>query len=450
MEALVPIDVGNALSLTDRSQPWSRWCSRSIRGVDLNSNRLEATPRLHTQENPLDNEDTAHALRQFFAIPEDFYEVALETRPYWQSNITYWDSTMLGQVIFPTPVSKTEGFQPRLQKTRREFVTQVPGLVSSLESIGKNDPTTKVWNEEFVLIRLTPSSKNALPVPLELAPDLEIRIAFDENSKTASIHDVRLVRRNELDVLLPQNTMDTRFVRRTCVYSRKSALDPSITRFIQSSNLDIWGTGRLKTPTNLHLLIPPHSIGPTSDGSNIRRLRQFKHHHVEYTFASLDHRTEIRIPFRQQPGERADLTYTSIEAGKIGGRRDELCIQQPTKPKKIYEVDFEDVSDHHYKEDGDHVDATVNDGDDEHHSASLLRKANALIYSIENPILQNGAERKGYGVGKAQARINKARAREEEVRMAERARAKAKVGTEMRVGGRLRKVPTTKVRRTEG
>ncbi len=400
-DILVPIDAGNALSITERTQQWSRWCSRSTRQVDLQSQREGAAVRLNTLESPLDRKAVARVLTQFFAAPTDKYEVAKETISHWVSNISYWDSALLGQVLFPTQGFKgaaksNAGLQPKLAGMRREFVTLVPGLVNSLENFGLSSIDPKAWDEEFLLIRLMPSFKNTLPVPLEVVPELEIRVFFDESNRTISIRDVRLVRRIELDLLLPENTMDLRFIRRACVYSRKGGLDAQIKKFVQDSYLDIWGSGRLKTPSGLTISIPPYALGPISDG---RSSKSFEQEKVEYTFASLEHRCEIGVPFRQ-PGSWADLTYTSIEAGKIGGRRDELGLKQPKRMKNAQATDEEEAIDD---------EAIV---DDEQDSASLLRKANALINTIEKPP-DNGIKEPGHGTGSAQRQLNRAKAREE-------------------------------------
>lgn len=428
-DILVPIDVGTSLPLTERAQQWSRWCSRSTRQVDLKKQREGAPVFLNTLENPLDRKAVTSSLADFFAAPIDMYEVSESTKYQWVSNISYWDSALLGQVLFPASTfkgsgKKDPGLQPKLAKSRREFVTLVPGLVRSLETFGLEtiDPTT--WAEEFLLIRLIPSLKDTLPIPLEVLPELEFRIFFDQENQTTSIRDVRLVRRSELDLLLPENTMDIRFIRRACVYSRKGNLDHSISTFIQNSNLDIWGTSRLRTPTTLTLNIPPHSLGPIADG---RSSAAIEGELVEYTFSSLEHRSEIGVPFRQQ-GSWADLTYTSIEAGKMGGRRDELGLRQPKRMRNATPQDEHiDAIDHAAEEEENKDENPVNDSQ---HSASLLLKANALINNIENPPSnETGAKQYGHGVGSASRDLHRAKLKEERLKLYEAAATskKAKV-----------------------
>lgn len=441
----VPIDVGSALSLADRHQLWSRWCSRSIREINIKNQQEGAVTRPNTLENPLDRKATARALHQFFVAPNDIYDTSKETISQWVSNISYWDSVLLGQVLFPshgykgkdaTPkASKTDsGLQPKVTDRRRQFVTAVPGLIRALEDFGLETIDPKTWNEEFLLIRLVPSFKNSLPVPLEVVPDLEIRIFFDDSSKTSSIRDVRLVRTNELDLLLPQNTMDLRFIRRACVYSRKGGLDTQIRQFVQESNLDIWGSGRLKTPNSLKISIPRHALGSISDG---RSTEGYAHEQVEYTFASLEHKCEVGVPFRQ-PGSWADLTYTTIEAGKIGGRRDELGLKQPRRPKNAHETDEN-------KSKGE--EAIL---DDEQHSASLLRKANGLINHIENPP-DTEIKRQGHEVRSVQRRFDRVGARKKErespLRI-RRNREEIRAGRTPGFGNVGRRVPGKRIYRT--
>lgn len=444
-DVLVPVDVGNGLSLTDRSQHWSRWCGRSVRAIDPKDQQKASTPALNTFNDPLNQKTIRPALKNFFATAVEKHEVAEKTRPHWKSNVTYWDSVTLGQVIFPAPRSKTEGVhakpdskkpgsQPRLNQGHREFVTRVPGVVGLLENIGLGNLATTTLNEEFLLIRLNPSIDNTVSVPFGALPDLEIRIAFDQISKTPTIRDVRLVLRAELDLLLLQNTMDLRFARRTCVYSRGGGLDPSIEQFIQDSHLDIRSGGRLRTPPGLTLSIPPHALGPILDG---RSGDGFEHEQVEYTFTGLEHRNDMVFPFHKS-GSWADLTYTIVEAGKLGGRRDELCLKQLRQLEKAKTDDDEDASEQ-----------KTDEISDDRYLSSLTQTTNALINMIEDPP-QNGVVRPGYGVGSAQRDLHRAKAREENSQLSGRAKAnfdRTKAGRVVPIEDLVRKVPGERVRR---
>ena len=410
---VVPIDVGSGLSMVDRFQHWSRWSSPSTRSIRS------------TQRAAQEYKQITNAFRQLFKVAGRSYQEALETELHWQSDITYWDSVTLGQIVFPTSniPSKQELFQPSLQKTPREFVTLVPGLLSSLEIMGRNRNSKPRSMEEFLLIRLTPSHKNNLPVPIEALPDLEIKILFDQDSKTSSIRGVRLVIKEELDVLQPRNTVDLRFTRRTCVYALEDGLDSTIQQFVNDSNLDIRGTGRFKTPSGLSMVIPPHSIGLSRDGQAKDTLEQMRRARVEYDFASLDHRSEIGVDMRG-PGPLTYFTYTSIEAGITGGRRDELVIKHLTEPyhtppvnrkrlkgvspgEDYYDDDYDSVGMHYYN----------------NFSGHLLRRTNWLVFRMEQQP-KPGRNRKIYSVGSVQRGVNKARTLEERTQQRRKKRSR--------------------------
>ena len=428
-QIFVPIDVGNGLPMRDRFRQWSRWSSRSIRRILRESDQpVNSPPHLVTQENPLRKKETARGLRQFLTVPDSIHRPTLKMRAYWKSDITLFDSATFGQVIYPTPFlkSKRAGTPSFLKKIPREFVNLVPGLVNSLATMESRGSAP---DNEFLLIRLTPSYKSSLPVPLEIVPDLEIRVFFDKDSKTTPFYEVRLVHRKELDILLPRNTMDLRFARQTCVYSQKDGLHPSIHQFINDSNLDIRGTSRLKTPAGLSLVIPLHSVGQIHDGSTTTGSVQEKHIQVEYEFASLDHRSEIQVPMHE-PGSSAILTYTVIEAGKVGGRREELVLKQKQsiEPKKVIsQVDSTK------KISPNSEDATAVVIDTENPSASLLRKADALLNRIENPRNRVRVKLESTGVGSTQRDLNRAKAREEMRQELKRNRAGGKKLTTARL-----------------
>ena len=381
-----PVDVGNVLQLMSRNQQWSRWCSPDIRQNEFKYRKPSSIAALNTSASPLScDRIAADSLNEFFAPPEEEHEAELKSGPCWQSRVSYLDSAVLGQVLFPTAAAeqkaasiqaKSKGVKDvKIQYEsglwRREFMTQVPGMLQMFEAFRAVASGPDLGSEEFLNIRLTPSFKNtSLPIPIEVLPDLEIRIWLDNGSKTATVRHARLVHSKTLDLLLPQKIVDLRFFRQTCVYWRCGRLDPQIQQFVQDSNLDIWGTERLRTPTELTLEIPLNAIKTHT----FPAMDQPATILAEYTFASLEHHSELRIPFREQD-PRTDLTYTSIEGGKIGGRRDELALRHVGDPVQNT-ADFDEESDK-----GSVAQSAVFD---RANSVSLLSKANALINMIES------------------------------------------------------------------
>ena len=344
----VPVSVGSKLSLLDRNQEWSRWCSPHTQGQAGEKEDKDRTLPSSSLRGPgtqaIHGKSAFNAVKSFFGAPDDTtYKICRNNTPHWVQETEYHDSVKFGQVLFPLNLAQgvaealrdqkkkikkkgrvtrpvdTNSISRKSSKQARKFVPLVPGLVQSLESVG---PLEK--SEEFLQVRLSPSSKNlSLPVPVKALPDLEMRIFFDDENKTTSIKDVRLVTKKEKDFLQPQNIVDLRFIREQRVYgnAKDDDIDPRIMSFVQNSNFNIWGTERLKTPLGLSLSIPAHAVQPHNgfDPKNHETLQ------VEYTSLGLEHRSSVTIPY-QGSNSWPTLTYTNIEAGRIGGRRDELSL----------------------------------------------------------------------------------------------------------------------------
>ena len=89
---------------------------------------------------------------------------------------------------------------------------------------------------------------------------------------------------------------------------------PEIEEFLDMSNLDIWGTERIRTPSSLCLPIPRYV--PRGSETITQPL------YVDYGFASLEHCSKLFT-------DRADtqrIVFTMIEAGRTGGRSEQLSV----------------------------------------------------------------------------------------------------------------------------
>ena len=373
----VPIDVGSGLALIHRNQQWSRWCSPNARQVkEVKAERGEPS-----SPSPLDNAKAVNTLNKFLAPAQQHHELPWKASPYWQPNTVHSDSVTLGHVVFSGPLAakrlapnqaKTEAIKDdqkvaRLNNIPREFVSSIAGVFRLLQPLGS--VTSNPAIAEYMQIHLTPSL-GTLPVPMEVLPNLEIRIKLNNNTMTTSIDYVRLVYSKHLDFMLPQNTVDLRFIRGSSVYwQTEGPCDPRIQQFIQDSNFNIWGTDRLRTPTELALEIPAHAMRPYKGlpGEKIPGAML-----VDYTFSSLEHRSELLIPIGKA-GEWSHLTYTNIEAGKLGGRRDELTLTDPMESGTA-------LPGHEERDAIAQIDIAKKSN-----PAALLSKINTLINAIENP-----------------------------------------------------------------
>ena len=402
---LVPVHVGNKMSLLDRNQEWSRWCNphngnqverkEKIDEVPLSS--LLATPE--TQAKKLHGASGVDAAKSFFAMPDDaIYKNCKPPASFWASEIEYHDSVTFGQILFPTKLASSIADAIRksknntkaggnikpignreigliLMKQPREFVPLVPGLVHSLGSF--QSPKER---DDFVEIRLSPSPKNlSLPVPVSALPDLEIRVSIDDESKATSIKDVRLVNRLEKDFLQPHRIVDLRFIREQHVYAGNDDIDPCITAFVQNSELNLLGTERLKTPAGLSLSIPSLAVYPHKDFAP----KNYDTLLVDYTSLGLEVRSSVTVPY-QESNSWPTLTYTSIEAGRVGGRRDELSLNRvrfTSDSPPINDMEFDPAA-----LGGDTPSSLYN----AFHTSVLFRKTAALIDTVEAMGGKNG------------------------------------------------------------
>lgn len=411
-----PVEVGSRLSLVDRNQQWSRWCSPQTENPTRRKQVKDGSPPSGIPAGPatqaMHGKLAFDTVKSFFKAPDDTsHKLCNNNSPYWAPEIEHHDSVKLGQVLFPADKAKSianaleqnrkktkkTGHKPRPNdipsirfksaKIPRVFLPLVPGLVRSLENLGSLEKS-----EEFLQIRLSPSSKNAsLPVPINALPDLEIMIFTDHDRKTTSIKDVRLVTGKEKDFLQPENVVDLRFIRNQYVYAKDDCIDPCILSFVQDSNLDIWGTGSLKAPLDLSLSIPALAIR-SHNGFDPKSYETLL---VNYAYFGLEHRSSLTIPY-QDRDSWPTLTYTNIEAGRIGGSRDELSLHSLRfVSKQLPRTDPESAA----------VSIDEESLSDDDHTAILFQKTADLIESIELA----GMEKSAHGLTMPEIRRRRSR-----------------------------------------
>ena len=346
-------------------------------------------------------------MKSFFGKPDDTsYKTCSTNTPYWTQDIEYHDSVKFGQVLFPASIEDTVTNKKlhdqrkskiemkdiinkpwkKVLREHRDFLPLVPSLLQTVESVR---PLKK--SEEYLQVRLFPSSKNtSLPVPVKALPDLEIKVAFDDKNKTVSIKDVRLVTTIEQDYLQPRSVVDLRFIRKQCVYAN-AKVDPCISAFVGNSNLDIWGTERLSTPLGLSLSIPTLSV-QSHRGFDPKAHESLL---VDYASLGLEHRSSLTFLY-QDPDSWPTLSYTNVEAGRIGGRRDELSLhshrflsqQQQRQQPSTTSTDPAHPSSSSSAPAVDTETETLSEDD---HAAILHHKTAALVKSIEQSGREGGA-----------------------------------------------------------
>ena len=326
--ASYPIESGSGLPLEDRHIQWSRWLSPEI----ATNEDLIRSARVLRKRTARGNE-TVRRRAKFFLEEQvkkrNLYEVPTDIAPYWTPFLFSDTGAKIGQIVFPTTSvqtaegllrqteleSKNAGFEQYMANARREFLTTIPGLVDSLRKLNYESNHSEDLN---ITLSPTPPA-NSPPQLTDALPSLELQIGLSEYHQHATLGTSRLVVKDkEVDIILPGNVVDLRLSRRTLLCSKAS--DPAIQDFVSSSNLNIWGNERLTTPNNLSITIPGHAIRSTEHPYDSVYVQQGLQ--VDYIFTSLEHRSRITTAF----GPDMHINYTVIEAGRAGGRREELSL----------------------------------------------------------------------------------------------------------------------------
>ena len=384
--APAPIEVGHGLALEHRTRQWSRWTRSEDRDLGTTEVVYKTRPKdgklliagkgdtndLKWQTYVDDIQranDVVGQLDKLSRVAQDLQLEFPESEHWlpWKEQIS--SSVVIGRVVYPTDSVKrvnavykgirfSEAFWQSLIG-RREFLTSSNGL----QPFFPCEEDRHVTQTDYMLIKLSPkkaesplddatkvfavhrvdeakeadaSVSRPLPKPepqkqsTQKVPDLEIRVNINHNQRTLDLTQVRAVLQTwESDILQPHKPCDLRFTTQRFV-TASTEPDPQILAFIASSNLDVWGSARLKTPSCLTLSVPHY--GGSHDTSEIpsanlrSETQSTSRTPAEYTFSSLEHHSQISYSHRD-----FSYTYTIIEAGRIGGRREEFRITAPTK-----------------------------------------------------------------------------------------------------------------------
>jgi len=323
-----PVDVGTGMPLNERSTEWSRWSSGTKKRFGHNTNAeypllaLGSKITQHSNNRTLSGAIASASSFLYRKVQGEVLTAGQKTGSLassWDTELRYNTSTVFGQVLYPMNVPAGQDIEQQIQ-SRREFLTTVPRLRQFLTEMGSKN----LKQYEELSIRLIPSHLSASDtVSAKDLPDLDIRIAIITDSQTTSLRSVRLiVGERQSDVLLPDELMDLRFVVESYLPASKQ-VDQRILDFVEASNLNILGQDRLKTPASLTISIPPHAIRSRARTSNAD-LDPGSEIQVNYIFAGLSHRSSLQDDFLKYR-----LEYSTIEAGRTGGRRDELRLSLP-------------------------------------------------------------------------------------------------------------------------
>ncbi|KAI9790337.1 MAG: hypothetical protein M1835_001011 [Candelina submexicana] len=235
-------------------------------------------------------------------------------------------SALLGQILHEAqddasarPVN-AEGVSKLLNRT---MSTSISGALLVLKFL----PLRRI--SESLHLRLLPSPWTSLGIGgMEAFPEMEIRVALRGKDKRCFLQRVSAILGSEAsDVMLPEKRADLRFRKDVTLDLMNVHEDKAIADFLAESHLDTLGTGQLRAPANLKLHVPRWIVRDNGIkfSNTITTKNGIEEVEMDYLFSGLEYRHSVIIEW-----ERYELEYTTIEAGKLGGRRTELrLINEP-------------------------------------------------------------------------------------------------------------------------
>lgn len=310
----IPVEVNQGLPLADRGIAWTRTVIRNKERIDYSQNSIQSPTNFQASQALKSLEHHTRASHAWEQIPKK------SSGPgFWWSNPHQEISAVLGRLLYPEKTSRPENLA---EITRhRVFSTDLPSIFRSIET-----QELKMSIKEELYIRLTAATKST-PEGSESAklPDLELRfrtLLFDaRQQRKVVLEEVRLIlEKKQADLLLPHEPGDLRYEVETYI-NGKDEPDPHIREFVKSCTLDATEIDQIKTPQVLTIGIPPQFLFPGSDSQSVdgsEILIAYSPTGIERRY-SLQHRPGLNARTRQ-----SDLSFSTVDAGLIGGRRQEV------------------------------------------------------------------------------------------------------------------------------
>ncbi|KAL8787903.1 MAG: hypothetical protein Q9213_001930 [Squamulea squamosa] len=257
---------------------------------------------------------------------------------HWEANPFQESSVVLGRVLYPaqtmTLMKRERYFLDALNKSHI-FDTNVPGLTRALDV----DSIRTVLTEDLrVRLEATTITDMEANQSLDL-PDLEIRFSIDSRRGEVVPYSVRLILNDrQADLLLPHKTTDLRFATQTYLRAT-SNLDHGILEFINKSNLCIYDTKEHETPSRMMVGLPQQLLPQTTNPEDSKDAELL----INYSLAGIEHHHMIRSRAGQSDDPRTfNFSFSIVDAGPIGGRRQEVRFYDDLELKSISESLMDD------------------------------------------------------------------------------------------------------------
>jgi hypothetical protein len=351
--AFVEYTATDGLVWSDRLRQWTRWTTPIAKKVEEQNEPAESTRSLET---PTEDKAPSHEPRPVTKKQQEPTEVETDDSQHKPKGYAYWQdiyhtesSALLGSIIHShldpaKPFAKALQSMGETSDVRRAFSTAVPNLSTILGS--KSTRAIRRKPLESLIMRFQPNpffipKESTTPIgvaALSAFPPIEMRFATNQETKDLELKDIQaVVSLENSDIMLPDSAVDLRFQQRSLSRFRvlHNRYPPGITEFLHNSNLNL-SQGKLETPPKLTIPIARHLCQePGLELLGKKEEAEGDLRDVEYLFAGLEIRKTMILEF-----EGWRLLYTSIEAGKAGGRRGELRLR-PIRTKRFGQDDTE-------------------------------------------------------------------------------------------------------------
>ncbi|KAK6331141.1 hypothetical protein TWF696_003210 [Orbilia brochopaga] len=367
MGGLYPVTEDQALPWLYRGRNWSRW--RSIRPPNLWRESRTADELTLEEEDPSLSlppslEDAVRGsninysdLRAFLDSPPTPSATSIPTTSTpetAQTSTTY--HAVLGQVLHSSPhlpaVREPQSLSAVLSADPSHVLCHsVPRTIDFLSTL---NPVTLRYDFKIIL-KFSPSPWRN-PANFELLPPVEMELHINPQVNEVLSLKIGAVESHSLvDILMPRNACDLRFVRRRLV--RIESRTPDVERYLKSADLDVLGEERLRAGEELVLNVPKWMLKDTAreetwalddDGKVIDQVVPVEAEDsaaeppadspdekageatadkadtvpVTYYFTGLETRSSTIFDF-----DGAPLVYTKVEAGASGGSYDEMLLE---------------------------------------------------------------------------------------------------------------------------
>ncbi|OCL08393.1 hypothetical protein AOQ84DRAFT_340442 [Glonium stellatum] len=200
------------------------------------------------------------------------------------------------------------------------FSSTLPGLSRLLTQLEL--PPNSLFTEETLEYKFLPlPSKEQTDDSGKIYPRLLLRFLIVED-RTLRFRGLGIFLGEHItDAIIPDLTTDIKFKKQQMVWFRSPDADENIRTYLDTIKENFQGGGRLTAPRLLKLKVPTWTI---RDPNIIIQEEWEKQDFVEmnYLFAGIEHRQIMRMDFHGH-----SLTYTSVQAGQLGGKRGELELR---------------------------------------------------------------------------------------------------------------------------